>query len=234
MGLFLVRSEDAGFAAGEGDGAGEVFKIGVEHVPAGGVFGGDTAGARGVVFGSVFMVVELDPFGVDVAGYGRGPHRFDFRREGKGEGDGADGVELEERHDAGAILLRALVGEENFFQRESDVGISDGGVVGGDGNFSSGGVDVNGDIVAFDLGLDGEVTDELDGEDPGFEAAILLTEESATFAGDGEGFFRFDVLAESNGVVGERENGKRFPGRWGLGEGGEAGKKKKIETTACC
>ncbi len=54
-------------------------------------------------------------------------------------------------------------------------------------------VDVDGNGVALDVGLDGEVAEDFDGQDPGLECAVLLAEEDAALAGDGEGLESFGV-----------------------------------------
>jgi len=48
------------------------------------------------------------------------------------------------------------------------------------------GIDFDGDGVAFEVGLDGQVAEELDGEDPRFELAILGAHEDSAGAGYGE------------------------------------------------
>ena len=68
--------------------------------------------------------------------------------------------------------------------------------------------------VAFDVGFDGEVREELDGQDPGFEGAVLLADEDAVFAGDGEGFEGSvgarrtgPAVSKAMGAMGERVDG---------------------------
>jgi hypothetical protein len=58
------------------------------------------------------------------------------------------------------------------------------------------GVDVDGDGVAFDVGLDGEVREELERHEPGFEGAVLLAQDYAALSGYGEGLLGFGVLTE--------------------------------------
>ena len=70
---------------------------------------------------------------------------------------------------------------------EAEVGVGDGGVVGADLDLGGLRVDGDGDAIALEIGLDGEVGEELDGEDPGFELAVLGTDEDAAGASYGEG-----------------------------------------------
>ena len=65
--------------------------------------------------------------------------------------------------------------------------VGDGGVIGAD--FDVGGlrVDWDRDGVTLEIGFDGEMTEELDGEYPGLELAVLRAYDDALIAGYGEG-----------------------------------------------
>jgi hypothetical protein len=100
------------------------------------------------------------------------------------------------------------------------VGVGDDGAIGAD--LDGGGllIDVDGYAVALDVGFDCEVGEELDGENPGLEGAVLLTNEEAALAGDGEGFGGTGGGAEdgAGGVKGEGGDGGE-----GLGVGRDSG-----------
>jgi hypothetical protein len=89
------------------------------------------------------------------------------------------------------------------------VGVGNYGAIGAD--FDGGGllVDVDGDAVAFDVGFDCEVGEDLDGENPGFEGAVLLADDDAVLAGDGEGLERLCVGADHGAGVVECDGGYR-------------------------
>ena len=76
------------------------------------------------------------------------------------------------------------------------MGVGDGSVVGEDVDLGGGGVEFDGDGVAVDLGADGEVAEELDGQDPCLEGAFLLADEDPAGAGDGEGLAGDDAAMD--------------------------------------
>jgi hypothetical protein len=57
-------------------------------------------------------------------------------------------------------------------------------------------VDVDGDAVACDVGLNGEVGEKLYGKDPGFKSAVLLADEDTALACDREGLEGLGVGAD--------------------------------------
>jgi hypothetical protein len=56
------------------------------------------------------------------------------------------------------------------------------------------------------------VAQELHGEDPGFEGAILSTHDHAAFSGYGKGLNRLDGTGDYGFEIGEREGGDRGEG----------------------
>ncbi len=82
-------------------------------------------------------------------------------------------------------------------------------------------VDVDGDGVALDVGFDGEVTEELDGEDPRLELAVLGADEDAARPSDGEGLHGLHGAADAESVMlmrrGDAVDGERGKRDEGLG-----------------
>ena len=97
---------------------------------------------------------------------------------------------------------------------DAGVGVGDGGVVGAD--FDGGGlvVEVDGCVVVLEAGGEAGVMEELDGEEPELKGSVLLAEDGATLAGDGEGLVGAGGTAEDEGIGVEREG--RNGGELGL------------------
>ena len=89
------------------------------------------------------------------------------------------------------------------------MGVGDGGAVGPDLDGGGLAVDVDRDGVPIDFGLDGEVREELDGQHPGLEGAVLLADQHAALAGDGEGLVGLYLGLDdrTGGVEGYGRNG---------------------------
>ena len=102
-------------------------------------------------------------------------------------------------------------GEHGLADGEGDVGVGDGGVVWVDVDFGGIGIQVDGNRITFDFGMDREVTEKFYGKYPGFEGAFLLAEEDAARAGDGEGLAGLDAVAD----------GKASGDELDCGDGGE-------------
>ena len=85
--------------------------------------------------------------------------------------------------------------------------IGDGGVVGLDFDVGRLRIDGNRDGVAFEIGFDGEVTEELDGEYPRFEGAILSADQDAAIPGYGERLRGLGGAVDRQTGLGEREWG---------------------------
>ena len=88
-------------------------------------------------------------------------------------------------------------GKHDLANGEADVAVGDDGAIGADFDFCGLLIHIDGDGVALDLGLDGHVREELYGERPGFEDAVLLTENDGALAGNGEGLLSFGVGADT-------------------------------------
>ena len=73
-------------------------------------------------------------------------------------------------------------------------------------------VDVDGDGVVLDVGLNGQVGEDLDRQHPRFEGSVLLAEEDAVLAGDGEGLERFRMGADDRAGVVERDRSEGSEG----------------------
>ncbi len=68
-------------------------------------------------------------------------------------------------------------------------------------------VDGDGDGVAFEVGFESEVAEELDGENPRLELAVLGADEDTARAGYSEGLRRLCRAADDEACLGEREGG---------------------------
>lgn len=216
----LIRGEDAGRCAWDGEGSGKVGVVGMEDVE---------ATRRGWI-----VRIGRYPFGAGCAFVAFGPHPAEFGSEAEGEIGGMEAVELEEDDWAGFCGAGAGSGrrEHDLADGEGGVGVGDDGAVGAD--FNGGGllVDVDGDAVALDVGFNCEVGEELDGDDPGFEDSVLLADEDAALTGHGEGFQGLGVgVDDGTGNVESDGGDGRKAGRAGLGgtrdgDCGNCGKKQ--------
>jgi hypothetical protein len=108
-----------------------------------------------------------------------------IRREAEGESHGADGFDLKENDDTGALGSLAG-GKHDLADGEVGVGVGEDGDVGMDLDPRGVLIDVNGDGIILHFGGDAEVAADFPGEDPGFEAAVLMAEESAVGADNGK------------------------------------------------
>ncbi len=187
--------------------------------------------------------LPLDAGDAVIAG---GPHPLELGGEAEGEVGGVEAVELIEDKRTGAPPhRRELVHgkirtrrKHDLADSEAEVGVGDDGAVGAD--LDGGGVlvEVDGNGVASDAGLDGEVGEELDGENPRLERAVLTAEEDAVRAGDGEGLLGLDGGAENGAGDIKRDGGDgRQGGRRSLrgsedcgGCAAEQGEKERAHT----
>ena len=215
LGALLVGSEDAGARAGNGDGGGEAGVVGMEDIKAARSLGGVGAGR--------------DPFDAGDAFIALRPHPAQLGSEAEGEFGGMKAVELEKDNGAGAgrsVCRR----EHDLADGKGDVGVGDDGAVGPDFDLCGLLVDVDGHGVVLNLGLDGEVAEDLCGQDPGLECAVLLAEENAALAGYGEGLEGFGVGLDdgARGVEGDGEQGIENR-RGGLGQDRGSYRKQQCE-----
>src|SRR5271170_2197489 len=95
--------------------------------------------------------------------------------------------------------------------------VGDGGMVGADFDVGCLGIDGNGHCVALNVGFDGETTQELYGEYPGFELAVLRADEDAAWTGYGERLRGLDGTRDDEIGLGEIE------GRYWIERLGESG-----------
>src|SRR6202034_2207245 len=113
--------------------------------------------------------------------------------------------------------------EHDLADGEGGVVVGDHGAIGMDFDFRGLLIDVDGNAVACDVGLDCEMRKELDGEDPGFEGAVLLTDEDAALTGYGKGLEGLGMGADDGAGVIEgdgcegREHGRELRGLTRLG-----------------
>ena len=154
LGALLVGSENAGSRAGNRDGRGESR-------------GSRRAGRRSrssPPWNGFFSVCEAaNPLGPGMTPSLRMGHMNSrFGSEAEGEVGGMEAVELEEDHGTGAGGA-AFGRKHDLANREGNVRIGDDGAVGVDFNLGGLLVDVDGNRVAFDVGLDGEVGEDLMG-----------------------------------------------------------------------
>ena len=114
--------------------------------------------------------------------------------------------------------------------------VGDDGAVGADFDRGRLRVDVDGDAVALDVGFDGEVGEDFDGKNPGLEDAVLLAEEDAVFAGDGEGLFGFSVRGEdgAGGFEGDGIEGCEGGNCLGMDRSGDCGRCGKEQGQSEC
>ena len=127
-----------------------------------------------------------DPFGVRGARCGHRPHGTHLRREAEGEVERLDRINLKD--DISARAVRHSLGREHRLpHRERQVRVGDDGSVRMNLNLGGVGLQIDGHRVAFDLGANGHVADQFDGQNPRFERALLLAEHNALRPRDGEG-----------------------------------------------
>ena len=232
---FLVGCQNAGARAGHGDGRGEVGIIRVQHVEAAGLV---------IRIGS-----GSDPFGAGNAFVAFRPHPAQFGGEAQGEVRGVKAVKFKQNHRAGS---RRRVGrrKHDLPHCERNMGVGEDGAVGMHLDLCGLLVDVDGNGVPLDVRLDGQVAQDLDGEDPRFECTVLLPHEDAAFACHREGLLRFRVGADDraggvkrNGRDGTEVRRRRLGlgwrldcGRWGKeqGQSGPGGYAQTAYAAAHC
>ena len=163
LGPLLIGGQDAGLCAGDGDRAAQIRIVAVEDV----------------------ITACRDPLRTRNALVALGPHPAQLRGKAEGELGGAQAVELKE-HDRSSSLWSLIGRKHDLTHGKADMRVREDGSVGPDLDFGSLAVDVNGDSVAFNFRLDGEVRKQLDGEEPSLERAVLLAEEDTALAGHGE------------------------------------------------
>ena len=185
LGPLLIRRQDAGPRAGHGHRAGQLGIVGVQHV--------------------ISAHRPIYPLGAGRALAALRPHPAHLGRKAQGEVGGPHAVELEQHHRPGPG--RALRGRKHDLAHgKADVRVGDDGAVGAHLHFRCLPVHVDRHRVALDLGLDAEVREQLDGQDPRLEAAVLLAHHHAAFAGHGEGLFRLR-MGLNHGTGSEERNG---------------------------
>ena len=217
LGPLLVGREDAGLCSRNGEGAGEVRVVGVKDV---------------IAIPSRSTGIRSRPFDAGDALVAFGPHPLKIGNEAEGEICGMDAIEFVE-DDGACAELGGGRRKHDLANSEADVGVGEDGAVGADLNGAGLLVHIDGNAVALDSGFDGEVREQLDRQNPGFEGSILLTEKDAAFAGDGVGLFGLSgsVKDRPRSVKGERGEGGEGGGgglsRYGDGDGGRCGKEQE-------
>ena len=182
--LFLVGREDAGLRAGNGDCAGQVGIIGVKNIK------------------RTFRI----PLHAGHAIIALRPHPFQIRRKAQSEIRGTQAVKFEQHHRSRA--RRRVTGRKHdLAHREPDMRIRNDGAVGADFDLRGLPVHVDGHVVAFDVGFDGQVREQLDGQQPSFEGAVLSSGQHTAFARYGKGLLRFGVGTNHRAGIIERKRG---------------------------
>jgi len=162
----LIRSEDSGLGAGHFDGGGVIGKALMDDVE-----------------GTIFL---FDPFGRRIVIGGSRPHALHLGSELDGQVHRADGFDLKECKDAGAV--RSIVGrKEDLADGEIGMGKCDGGVIGADLDESCLVVDIDRNGIILHVSSDAKIAENLPGKDPRFERTILVAKYGSAGTDDGKG-----------------------------------------------
>ena len=114
-------------------------------------------------------------------------------------------VELKQHHRSRS-RHRVARRKHDLAHREADVRVRNDGAVRANLDLRCLAVHLDRDRVALDVGLDGEVRQQLDGQQPRFESAVLLADKNAALAGNGEGLFSSLRERESPGRCCQRQS----------------------------
>ena len=110
-------------------------------------------------------------------------------------------VEFEQNNRAGVGMSGvaghgALWREHDLPDGEARVAVGDCGAVGANFDGSGEAVHIDSCGVAFDLRFNGEMREQLDGRDPGFERTTLPADKEAALTGHGKGLCRVGGSAQ--------------------------------------